>query len=203
MASVPSKPSPSFVQFRDSHHAVARMFAAGMTISKVAHETGYSRRRLQILLNTPAFQDLIVEYSKKQAEIIEEDEDYFTQRYGGAMRRAVDQICEALEDADENGERLPMRELLAIVKDAADRFGYSAKRVNINIDASFATRLDRAIDRSTKIIEARPVSPLTPPVEAPEHTASPHLTNQADSSVEDKKTSQAPRPSFTKVLSVR
>ena len=36
---------PAFVRFRESHHAIARMFAAGWTISKVFPRDGYTRRR--------------------------------------------------------------------------------------------------------------------------------------------------------------
>src|SRR6516162_6898389 len=123
------KPSPAFVRFRESHHAVARWFASGATISKVAHDTGYTRRRLHILLQDPSFQELIAEYAKTLGEKIEEAQDQFADMAVSNLIRAEAQVQEHLDAAEENDELLPMRELLAIVKDRADRFGYSAKRV--------------------------------------------------------------------------
>jgi hypothetical protein len=170
------KVSPTYLRFRESHHAIARMFAAGLTISKVAHETGYSRRRLHILLSDPTFQNLIGELAQSVDEKLDEGMDYFAERYTGAMRRAVDQIADSLEEADDAGERLPMRELLAIVKDAADRFGYSAKTVRVNVDASFAVRLENAINRTEKVIEARPVDQSSP---VPSQLAEPRQLERA------------------------
>jgi len=154
------KPSPAFVRFRESHHAVARWFASGATISKVAHDTGYTRRRLHILLQDPSFQELIAEYAKTLGEKIEEAQDQFADMAVSNLIRAEAQVQEHLDAAEENDELLPMRELLAIVKDRADRFGYSAKRV-IQHDHSFATKLDRAIEASNKakVIEHQPSTP--------------------------------------------
>ena len=59
-----------------------------------------------------------------------------------------------------------MRELLAIAKDRADRFGYGPKSLRVNVQVGFAEQLDRAIERSAKVktIEAQP---LPPKVEGP------------------------------------
>lgn len=164
------KPSPSFLRFRDSHHAIAQMFAAGWTISKVSHETGMSRRRLHILLSDPSFRDLVHEYNSNHKDALEEHRDVFEGYWRGAMLLAA---AEAYERVSENADEMPMRELLAMIKDGADRFGYSAKTVRVNIDASFASRLDRAIEASdkAKIVEHQPsalplASPKDPPVAA-------------------------------------
>jgi len=153
-----AKISPAFKRFRESHHAVARMFACGWTISKVSHETGMSRRRLHMLLSDPTFGDLIKELAKTEEERVAEERDLFHDDYNRLMRRALSFVADKWDEAEEAGETPPFRELFSILKDGADRFGYSAKTVRVNIDASFAARLDRAIEASdkAKVIEHQP-----------------------------------------------
>jgi len=155
------KIAPSYLRFREAHHAIARMFAAGWTISKVSRETGYSRRRLNIMLADPAFQDLIAEKAKSFDEKVEEGADLFYDDYNKLMRRALSFVADKWDEAEDLGETPPFRELFSILKDGADRFGYSTKHVRVNVNADFAVRLDAAIDRSAKVIEARP-SPSLP-----------------------------------------
>ena len=126
------------------------MFAAGLSISKVSNDTGYSRRRLQILLTDPTFQDLIAEMNKVVDEKLVDQHDTYAEVAVANMLRAEYAVQDRLEaEADE----MPIRDLLAISKDRADRFGYSAKHVRVNVNLGFAEQLDRAISRSEKVIE--------------------------------------------------
>lgn len=212
------KPSPAFVRFKEMHHAVARMFAAGLTISKVSRDTGYTRRRLHILLQDPSFQDLIAEYAKSLGDKIDEVQDQYAEMAVSNMLRAEAQIQEKLDAAEEEGELLPMRELLAIAKDRADRFGYSAKRI-VQHDVSFANRLDRAIEASSKakVIEHQPlevvapVPPDTPSMRVvdarqietqPAQQPAVSIASKVVSPVqgETKRLPRNPAPSFTRVL---
>lgn len=212
------KPSPAFVRFRETHHAVARMFASGATISKVSRDTGYTRRRLHILLQDPSFQDLIAEYAKSLGDKIEEVQDQFAEMAVSNLLRAEAQLQEKLDQSDEEGELLPTRDLLAIVKDRADRFGYSAKRV-IQHDVSFANRLDRAIEASNKakviehqspvsvvpvppdppamaVVDARQVE--TQPAQQPAASTAPKVVSPEQS--EKKRLPRPSAPSFVKAL---
>lgn len=169
MSGVPKRKANSvFLLFREMHHAVARMFAQGATISKVSRDTGYTRRRLHILLQDPAFQELIAEYAKSLGDKIEEVQDQFAELAVSNLLRAEAQLQEKLDIADEEGELLPTKELIAIVKDRADRFGYSAKRI-VQHDTSFASRLDRAIEASdkAKVIEHQPSASCASPPKDP------------------------------------
>lgn len=147
---------PAFVRFRESHHAIARMFAAGWTISKVSHETGYTRRRLHILLSDPSFQELIVQKAKTLEEKIDDGMDHFFEVHYGNTMMAARRLNERLAELEEADEHLPVRDYVAIIKDGADRFGYGAKSTRVNINVDFASALDRAIERSStiKTIEA-------------------------------------------------
>jgi hypothetical protein len=198
--------TPTFLRFRESHHAVAKMFASGMTISKVAHSTGYTRRRLHLLLSDPSFQELIIEYAKSVEDKIDEASDTYAELAIANMLRAEAQIQERLDAAEAEDETLPMRELLAIAKDRADRFGYGPKSTRVNVNVDFATQLDRAIERTSKVIEARPLHPNplsapTEPVVEPrlvEHRSAPPQVLDAPERVS--RASHRPVPSFTRVL---
>jgi hypothetical protein len=123
------------------------------------------------------------------------------------MLRAEAQIQEKLDAAEAEDETLPMRELLAIAKDRADRFGYGPKSTRVNVNVDFATQLDRAIERTSKVIEARPLHPNplsapTEPVVEPrliEQRQAPPSTNGA-APERVSRASHRPVPSFTRVL---
>src|SRR5260370_21122498 len=54
---------PVIKRLRDSHHRIARLFAAGLKGIEVAELTGYSEVHISRLRNTPIMQDLIAGYS--------------------------------------------------------------------------------------------------------------------------------------------
>jgi hypothetical protein len=66
-----------------------------------------------------------------------------------AQRMIVDQM----EKAEENGDEIPLRTLLALEADAADRTGYPKRSMAINVNVDFATQLDRAVKRSEKVLK--------------------------------------------------
>lgn len=151
--------APAYLRFRESHHAVARWFAMGCTISKVCDLTGYSRRRLQILLFDPAFKNLISDYKNNHDPEWRQDIDTYDRLQRHNMIQAEMQISERLEAADEGGDPLPVAILDRISQSRADRTGYS-KHSKHTIEHSFAERLDAAIERSNKarLIEAQPLA---------------------------------------------
>lgn len=202
------KVSAAFLRFRESHHAIARMFAAGMTISMVAHKTGYTRRRLHLLLSDPSFQELVKEKAKSKEDKIAEVADEYDSIQISTMLMAARMLNDRVAEAEETGEGLSTRELLTIVKDTADRHGYGPKSTRLNINVDFASRLDLAIEQSDRVIEARaeglPQSPRAPQLE---YVPGPH---QLERQVEGDHPSIAPveqasgfpsaRPSLQRVL---
>jgi|SRR5579872_759921 len=147
-------------QFRESHHAVARMLAAGMTPSMIRQRTGRSQRSLSLLMADPTFQELIAYYTKRIEDKWEENMDSYLDLGMSNMIRAEAQIAERLEAAEENDEPIPLMTLDRISQGRADRFGYG-KNQRIDVNVNFADKLDRAIERS-KTIEAQ-VSPSALP----------------------------------------
>lgn len=147
---------PAAARFRDSHHMVARLFATGLKAKAVAAHTGYSLGRVITLSNDPAFQDLITTYREQVDEAFRESVDGFAEMALSNMAKAERMIGDKLDKADADEETLPTRDLVSIVSDRADRFGYGKRQTNVNLNADFASLLEKAIERSGKVIDAKP-----------------------------------------------
>ena len=150
---------PKVQRFRDTHHRLARLCAAGLRTDEVAERSGYSRSRVLMFSSDPAFMELVAHYRQTVTEGFKEGVDEYFELATGNMVMAERQIREKLEEADEEGQLLPTRELIAISRDAADRFGYGKRQTNVNVNVDFAAKLEQAIARSGKTIEAKPVGP--------------------------------------------
>lgn len=142
-------------QYRDSHHRIAQMFAAGWSPQDITHKTGIPLRRLYVLYRDPSFQELIAQYSKEAIERLQIDTDAFTHLAISNLIRSEQMISDHIAEAEESGELIPIDKLNRIVSDRADRFGYSKHSV-IHHNHDFAAALDRAISRSGKVIDAKP-----------------------------------------------
>lgn len=138
---------PAIKKLRDSHHRIARCFAAGMTDLQVSMQTGYSFSRLSILRTDNSFKDLIETYRKAGVEAFAEYSDIAM----GNMVKGERLIEDSLESVGEREAPLELGELrpvLEIVADRADRFGYPRKSTNVNLNLDFAGKLESARRRS-------------------------------------------------------
>lgn len=153
-------------RFRDPHHRLARLIAAGLSNGEIAGRTGMSHSRISQHRNSPAFEDLIAKYRGKVDAAFEREQDEYAKLATGNMLKAESMLAEKLEEHEENGTLPPVRELIAISRDAADRFGYGKRQTNLNVNADFASMLEAARKRSAganaKVIEGS-VSPSPPP----------------------------------------
>lgn len=164
-------------KLRDSHHTIARLLATGLSQTRVAELTGYTVTRINQLAGAPAMQDLVARFRNEReeahVEIVDAYDFYARSNYAAAQRHIYDRIAEL----DEVGELLSVREALAISADGADRFGPSKRQTNINVNADFAAALEKAIEKSGKVIEGVALSPPSPRVlgvaSAPFHTPAP------------------------------
>lgn len=155
-------------RFRDPHHRLARLIAAGLSNTEINERTGMSLGRISAHRNSPAFEDLIAKYRDRVDAAFEREQDEYAKLATGNMLKAESMIAEKLEEHEENGTLPPVRELIAISRDAADRFGYGKRQTNLNINADFASMLEKARGRAdkAKLIEAVAVSsdsPQSPP----------------------------------------
>ena len=151
---------PRVKSFRDSHHRVARLIALGYRNEEVLRITGFSATRLATLKQDPAFQELIAQYREKAFEADRAEIDEMQETSRSNMLRAERQLEEHFDKADEEGELLPVKTLLAITSDRADRFGYPKKKeINSNYTVDFAKRIERmmASRGQGSVIDAKPV----------------------------------------------
>lgn len=156
-------------RFRDSHHRIARLYAAGLRHHEVHARSGYSYARIQTLYGDPAFQELISCYRDKVTEAFVTGVDDYYEALTANMLKAERQLSERLDEADENGDTLPVKDLISISRDAADRAGYGKKQTNTNINLDFGKALEAALRRSDKVrtIEAKAVPDRSNPAHAP------------------------------------
>jgi hypothetical protein len=146
--------APTLQKLRDSHHMIARLAAMGLRTTKIAEQVGYSYQRVQALLASPAMDELVAKYRLKVDDEFVEQADSFFSIATSNMLAAERHIADAIAEADEAGELIPIRTALAISRDAADRFGYGKKTQNLNINVDFAAQLEKAIKRSGKTIDS-------------------------------------------------
>jgi len=166
------RPANSIQNLRDSHHAVARAVAAGMSDAEVAQATGYSIGRVNMLRRDPAFQDLIAhKRAMIDAEFASAGDAVIDYLKGNALK-AAKMLSDKLDHADEQGEFLPTRDLLGIAELGFDRVGYGKQTKNLNVNVDFAANLERARRRTTeartaRVIEAIPHEPQSAPAASP------------------------------------
>ncbi len=128
---------------RETHHRLARMVAAGFRTEEILHLTGFSQTRLYQLRGDPAFQELVAAYKDKVDEAYVRGIDEFYETSTSNMLRAERMIEEHLDEADESGEKVSIKTLMALTADRADRFGYSKKVVNRNENVDFAAMMEQ------------------------------------------------------------
>lgn len=139
-------------KLRDPHHKLARAIASGMKQKAAALACGYSENSVRTLMADPGFQQLVAEYRSIVTEAWKGEIDDYMELLTSNQMKAERQIAEHLEAADEAGELLPVNRLIAISRDAADRTGYGKRQTNLNVNVDFAAQLEKAINRSGKVI---------------------------------------------------
>jgi len=136
-------------KLRDSHHIMARLFVSGLTLAEVASETGYTISRVSVLRGSPAMQELIAKYR-------DDDHDEWRKHRDGTyeyMHRVRMKAVRLIEDALDEDEVKP-EFALKVFDSMADRTEYHRKSTKENINIDFAARLEVAIARSAKVIDA-------------------------------------------------
>lgn len=159
--------APRVRQLRAQHHRLAYMLASGMTIREVADITGYSTTRLLQLKDDPAFRQLMAESEPDaKAAARQAVDEYARQRLEQAMManeiisEHLSRCVERLDDPD--ADLIPLRSLLPITQDFADRFGYGKRSETTNKVVDFAKMMEQAQTHigSGPVIDATPRSLL-------------------------------------------
>ena len=136
-------------KLRDQHHIMARLFVSGLTNAEVAAETGYTIARVSVLRNSPAMMELVERYRADDHDEWRKSRDA-TYEY---MHRIRVKGLRIIEDALEDEECKP-EFALKVFDSMADRTEYHRKSTKENINIDFAARLEVAIARSARVIDA-------------------------------------------------
>ena len=147
VACLRQKSAPAQLQrLRESHHRICYFLSTGMTYREIADRTGYSLNRIAVLANTPAVQEQVTRYRQAVLEPqLLADREELKISIGLQQLRM---IKDHMDDADEAGELLPLRDLYA---------GYKAIHGNgtvVNVNVGFAQRLEQAVAATRKLIES-------------------------------------------------
>lgn len=146
--------------FKDHHHRIARLTAMGLRPAEVQAQCGLSATRWVQLKDDPAFQELVAQYRKKVDERYVDTATELFERVSANTLNAEILVSERLELALEGGEDIPLKTLLAISRDGADRVGLPKQKVtsNTNVNLDFAAMLEAAAKRSgrSNVIDAVP-----------------------------------------------
>jgi|SRR6516162_8836255 hypothetical protein len=153
-------------RFRFSHHNVAMMFAAGLTVQEISKRTGFTPRRLMMLLDDPTFCELIEHYREPHVESLLKAIPDAIADMEFVRSASVRHLRDKFERADEEGaDEISIPNLIKIHDTMADRTGFSKHTIRTNLNVSFAAQLDRARERSdtVRVIEGETImEPLTP-----------------------------------------
>lgn len=152
---------PRIQQFRETHHRVARLVAAGHRTETVAKMTGFSANRVAQFRNDPSFQQLVSEYTGKVDEAYVKSMDHYFETATENLMVAETLIAERLERAMDNPEdAVPLNHLIAIASDRADRFGYGKHTTQTNEIKDFAKMMKEMAQRSgrSNVIDAPPLA---------------------------------------------
>lgn len=174
------RPKTQLKNLTDGHHRVARAVAAGLSNVDVAAICGRTPNRISVLKQDPAFQELIAHYRGLVTADYVNSCDSFMEVATANMLKAETMLADKLDEAMDNGETLPTRDLIAISRDAADRFGYGKMNKNLNVNVDFASQLEAARRRSSA---ARVVEPVSPTPSAQPEPRAPSLAPQQPSAV--------------------
>lgn len=153
--------APALKRISDRHHTLARHIAGGMKPGEAAIICRYDVSRVSILLDDPAFQELLSFYrSEVQAQYI----DLHAQLAGLSADAAMllqDQL-EADMDRPIDERKLSPGALMEVTKLGADRTGHGpqSQSTNLNINVDFAAKLEAARRR----VAERRALPLEDPV---------------------------------------
>lgn len=148
--------------FRNHHHRIARLAAMGLRPGELCTQSGISMNRWVQLKNDPAFQNLVSGYREKvDVGFADAASELFTAVAANTIN-AENLLSERLEKALDGEEDIPIKTLLAISRDGADRVGLPKQKVsqNTNFNVDFAAMLEAAAKRSgrSNVIDAVPTS---------------------------------------------
>lgn len=189
--------------FKDHHHRIARLTAMGLRPYEVQAQCGLSATRWVQLKDDPAFQELVAQYRKRVDERFGDSAAELFERVSANTLNAEILVSERLEKALDGEEDIPIKTLLAISRDGADRVGLPKQKVNsnTNVNLDFAAMLEAAAKRSgrSNVIDAVPTRAVSGPKALSPHPPSAQSIDQCRDGGATPPTSQEVVPRSSKL----
>lgn len=140
----------------ERHHALARALAAGMKEGEAGLLVGYDPSRVSILLQSPAFQELVALYRNEvKAEFAQ-----FEERLLGLGKDAINELQTRLEDEP---EKFTIGQLLEITTRLGDRAGYApVQRTETTVNISLSEKMRLARERVEARARPQQIIDITP-----------------------------------------
>lgn len=142
---------PALIRIRESHHAVARALAEGLTNAEVSIRTGYSASRISILKRDPAF----VELTEAYAMGVKAEFELAQTLARGVTMTALQEIQERLED--DSDQEISLGQLTDIIDTTAKVAGLTGQPNKTTVtlmSESMTVKLNRARERAGLVIDA-------------------------------------------------
>lgn len=134
--------APTLQNIRASHHRIAKMIAQGVRLVEISRITGYSPGRLTVLKDSPAFADLVAQYSNMVS-------DAFADTVA-KMKDVTDTALQILDERlSDEPESFSNGMLVDVVTKIGDRAGYAPVQktasVSIPLDADILTSIKEKV----------------------------------------------------------
>lgn len=138
--------APQIKEFRERHHALARLIAEGRKPGEAAILQRYSQSRMSVLLADPSFRELVAHYQT----IVNEEFVDFQAKLSELALDAASILQSRMEDKPED---MSDALVLQIVQVGADRTGHGpSQKTEVNVKVGLAERLAEATRRIQRTI---------------------------------------------------
>lgn len=140
--------APALKRISDRHHTLARRLAEGVKPGEAALMCRYDPSRVSILLDDPAFKELVAFYQAGITDKFLGQAEQLAGLSADAMTLLADKL-EADLDLPVEDRKVSIGQLMEVTKLGADRtgFGPQSSSTNVNVNVDLAGRLEAARKR--------------------------------------------------------
>src|SRR5215471_5055168 len=143
--------APALKRIRDSHHALARVVASGMSNVEASNVTGFDSTYISILKSDPTFNELLAYYKENEAAVQAELRERM-------VTMALDVGQELRDRVLHTPESIEFNDLRNLFKDLADRTGHGPSQTvnqNFNVVDEMTYVQQRKLLEALNAIESR------------------------------------------------
>jgi hypothetical protein len=141
LADAPKVVRPSIQKLRSIHYTMAKLVASGMTNVEVAIATGRTKEGVSLLLQDPAFKNLVSVFQDQAMQVHLDDTKRIAGKLTDIAEMAIDEIARRLED-DNVIRQMPVGELRQASQMALDRTVAPPKQTAPTVAPPVTIKLD-------------------------------------------------------------